>query len=60
MLNRDFRDLLSAFSETGAEYPLVGAYALAAHGLVRGTNDIDLWVGASGENSRLGSPGSVG
>jgi hypothetical protein len=31
MLNRDFRDILSAFSDAGVEYLLVGAYALAAH-----------------------------
>jgi hypothetical protein len=34
MLNRDFRELLSAFSDAGVEYLLVGAYALAAPGLV--------------------------
>jgi hypothetical protein len=51
MLNRDFRDVLSAFSDAGVEYLLVGAYALAAHGLVRGTGDIDLWVRATTENA---------
>jgi hypothetical protein len=35
MLSRDFRDILSAFSDAGVEYLLVGAYALSAHGLVR-------------------------
>jgi hypothetical protein len=51
MLNRDFRDILSAFSDAGVEYLLVGAYALAAHGLVRATGDIDLWVRPTAENA---------
>lgn len=51
MLNRDFRDILSAFSDAKVEYLLVGAYALAAHGLVRATGDIDLWVRATPENA---------
>jgi hypothetical protein len=51
MLSRDFRDILSAFSDAGVEYLLVGAYALAAHGLVRGTGDIDLWVRPTAENA---------
>ena len=53
MLNRDFRDILSAFSDGGVEYLLVGAYALAAHGLVRGTADIDRWIRATAENAAL-------
>lgn len=40
----DFKDLLSAFNARGVEYLVVGAYALAAHGLVRATRDLDLWV----------------
>lgn len=44
MLNPDFRDMLRAFSEAGVDYLLVGAYALATHGYVRATGDIDLWV----------------
>lgn len=44
MLNPDYRDILSAFAVERVEYLLVGAYALAAHGFVRATGDIDLWV----------------
>ncbi len=43
-LNRDFRDILSLFNTERVEYLVVGAYALAAHGLPRATGDIDLWV----------------
>jgi hypothetical protein len=41
LLNPDYRDILFAFLEENVEYLLVGAYALAAHGLVRATGDID-------------------
>ncbi|MFQ5720324.1 MAG: nucleotidyltransferase [Acidobacteriota bacterium] len=51
MLNQDFRDMLSALSDAGADYLLVGAYALASHGLVRATQDLDLWVRATPENA---------
>ncbi len=51
MLSRDFRDILSAFSDAGVEYLLVGAYALAVHGLVRGTGDIDVWVRPTSGNA---------
>jgi hypothetical protein len=43
-MNRDFRDLLSAFNARGVEYVVVGAHALAAHGHVRATKDLDVWV----------------
>ena len=52
MLNPDFRDILSAFTEEQVDFIIVGAYALAAHGLPRATGDIDLWVRASSGNSR--------
>ncbi|HWN98981.1 MAG TPA: hypothetical protein VNS63_06875 [Blastocatellia bacterium] len=43
-MNRDFRDLLAEFNAQGVEYLVVGAHALAAHGHVRATRDLDLWV----------------
>ena len=36
-LNPDFRDMLSAFIAERVEFLLVGAYALAAHGVPRAT-----------------------
>ena len=51
MLNSDFRDILSAFCEEKVEFMLVGAYAVAAHGLPRATGDIDLWIECSRENA---------
>jgi len=51
MLNPDYRDMLSALSAAGAEYLVVGAYALAAHGLPRATGDIDFWIRPSPANA---------
>lgn len=43
--------MLSALSAEGADYLLIGGYALAAHGLPRATKDLDLWVRPSAENA---------
>lgn len=51
-MNRDFAEMLSALSEAGAEFLIVGAHALAAHGLPRATGDLDIWVRPSPENAR--------
>ncbi|MGH9958231.1 MAG: hypothetical protein ACREBC_14055 [Pyrinomonadaceae bacterium] len=50
-MNSDFRDILSAFCEEKVEFMLVGAYAVAAHGLARATGDIDLWIKCSDGNA---------
>lgn len=52
MLNPDYRDMLSALSEEGVEFLLVGGYALAAHGLPRATGDLDVWVNPTSANAR--------
>jgi len=44
MLNSDYRDILSLFIEEKVEFMLIGAYALAAHGVPRATGDIDLFI----------------
>jgi hypothetical protein len=51
-LSDDFSDLLSAFVEAGVRFVVVGAYALAAHGVPRVTGDLDLWVEPTAENAR--------
>jgi hypothetical protein len=43
--------MLSAFCEEKVEFMLVGAYAVAAHGLPRATGDIDLWIKRSQDNA---------
>lgn len=42
--------MLLALSAEGAEFLIVGAYAMGAHGVPRATGDLDIWVGTSGEN----------
>jgi hypothetical protein len=51
-MNRDFRDLLAEFNARQVEFLLVGAHALAAHGHVRATRDLDIWVRPSPENAK--------
>ena len=43
-MNPDFRDLLATFNARNVEYLVVGGYAVAAHGYVRATKDLDVWV----------------
>jgi hypothetical protein len=43
-LNEDFVDLLHAFAAAGVDFLVVGAHALAAHGVVRATGDLDVFV----------------
>ena len=50
-LNHDFHDLLSCFCTEEVEFVIVGAYALAFHGVPRATGDIDLFVRPSSENA---------
>lgn len=44
MLNRDYKDMLLCLQKHGVDFIIVGAYALAAHGLPRATGDIDILV----------------
>lgn len=52
MLNQDYKDMLLALSGERARYVLVGAYAMAIHGYLRATSDIDIWVMPTSENAR--------
>ena len=47
----DFRDLLVELHAAGAEFVLVGGYAVAFHGHARATKDIDVLVRPSRENA---------
>jgi hypothetical protein len=51
-VNPDFKDLLHEFNVQRVEYLLVGAHALAVHGHVRATKDMDVWVRPESENAR--------
>lgn len=49
--NEDFTDLLQALISKEVKFMIVGAYALAAHGIPRTTGDLDIWVEATPENA---------
>jgi hypothetical protein len=50
-LNEDFIDALCCLQEAAVEFVIVGAHALAAHGIARATGDIDIFVRPSAENA---------
>jgi hypothetical protein len=50
-VNRDFRDLFATLNDAQADYLVVGAHALAAHGHVRATKDIDVWIRCDPDNA---------
>ncbi len=68
-MNDDFRDLLHALLRAGARFLVVGAHAMAVHGVPRATGDLDVWVSEDPQNADkvwqalldfgapLGSPG---
>jgi hypothetical protein len=50
-MNSDFKDLLQALNDAGAEYLVVGGYAVIKHTEPRYTKDIDVWVNSTRENA---------
>ena len=50
-MSPDFKELLLVFNAHHAKYLVVGAHALAAHGHVRATKDLDVWVPPQQENA---------
>jgi len=49
-------DVLRAFEEQGLEYVLIGAAAMGFHGIVRATEDLDLFIRATAENVQRLTP----
>lgn len=49
-MNEDFLDLLRCLLEAGARFLVVGAHALAVHGVPRATGDLDVWVDRDAAN----------
>lgn len=49
--NEDFTDLLEIFLEADVEFLVVGAHAMAAHGLPRATGDLDVFVRPDDQNA---------
>lgn len=50
-LAKDFKEFLKSFNSNLVEYLLIGGYAVGIHGHIRATNDLDVWVAISPENS---------
>ena len=50
-MNDDFRDLLQALLDAGARFLVVGAHAMAVHGVPRATGDLDVWISPDHANS---------
>lgn len=50
-LNPDFFDMIAALQEEDADFLVVGAFAMAAHGVPRATGDLDLWVRPHRQNA---------
>jgi len=51
LVNRDYRDLFAEFNAQKVEFLIVGAYALAVHGHVRATKDLDVWIRPTPDNA---------
>ena len=51
LLHEDALDLLAALDEAGVSYMVVGAHALAVHGIPRATADFDILLEPTTENA---------
>lgn len=51
-LNSDYSDLLRTFVAEKVDFLLIGAHALALHGLPRFSEDIDIWTRATPKNAQ--------
>ena len=66
-MNDDFRDFLALLLEEGVRFLVVGAHALAVHGVPRATGDLDVWIARDAANAarawrallRFGAPVSA-
>ena len=50
-MNEDFQDLLIELLDGDVRFLVVGAYAMAVHGVPRATGDIDVWINPESANS---------
>ena len=51
LFNSDYADMARALLDAGAEFMLVGGFAVSVHGYPRTTFDIDFWVRPTPENA---------
>lgn len=52
-MNQDFLDLLRLLLRVDARFLVVGAHAMAVHGVPQATGDLDVWVDTDPANSEL-------
>lgn len=50
-MNPDFDDLVEALLAVDARFLIVGAHAMAVHGVPRATGDLDIWIARDDENA---------
>lgn len=50
-MQEDFKELLALFGKNKVEYVVVGAFALAYHGVPRYTGDLDILINAVPDNA---------
>jgi len=50
-VNEDFQEFLRALRDVGARFLVVGAHAMAVHGVPRATGDLDIWIDRSDDNA---------
>jgi hypothetical protein len=50
-LSEDFRDFLKCLNDAGVDYLLIGGHAVAFHGYVRPTTDMDIWIALDRSNA---------
>ena len=48
---RDFKEFLKLLNANHVEYLLIGGYAVAYHGYMRSTADMDIWVAVNPRNA---------
>lgn len=58
-IHRDFSDLLACLIDEKVEFVLVGAYALALHGVPRATGDLDLYVRPTEKNAEAAAGAEI-
>ena len=52
-LHPDFREFLRLLASHDVKYLLIGGYAVAYHGYVRPTLDLDVWVSTEKESAMV-------
>jgi predicted nucleotidyltransferase len=51
ILEPSFKKFLKLLNDNQVEYIVIGGYAVAIHGYIRATGDIDIWINQNAENA---------